>query len=91
MNSVANMALSSVMQVLSEVKYSFPAFLGLFHPHSLLETKGLLAELVGGDSITVLGTDSSHWKLIYSEFSDDFEKQRTLYDRAIRLEIDLLP
>ena len=57
-NSVANVILSSVKQLLAGVKHGCPAWFGLSHPHSLLETKGLLAALGGRDSIKVPGTDS---------------------------------
>ena len=77
--------------MLAEVKHGCPAWFGLLHPHSLLDTKGVLAELGGGDSTKVPGTDPSHWELICSEFSDVFEKPGTPPERAIKHEIDLLP
>ena len=67
--SIANVTMSSFKQVLAEVKHGHPAWSGLLHPLSLLNTKGVLASLGGGDSTKVLGTDCSHWELICSEFS----------------------
>ena len=49
-NSVANVALSSLKKVLAEVNHGCPAWFGLLHPHSLLDTKGMLAAFGGGDS-----------------------------------------
>ena len=73
-HSIANVNLSGLEQVLADMKY---VWFGLLHPHSLLETKGVLAVLGGGDSIKVLGTNPSHWELIYSDFSDVFDKPGT--------------
>ena len=56
MNSVANMTLSIVKQVVVEVKRGFSTWFSLWHPHSLLYTNGVLAALVGRDSSKVLGT-----------------------------------
>ena len=39
-HSVANVALSTVKQVLVKMKHGCPAWFGLFHPHLLLETNG---------------------------------------------------
>ena len=65
--------------------------LWLVAPSLVAGHKGLLAVLGGGDSTKVPGTDPSHWELIYSEFSDVFEKPGTPPERAIKHEIDLLP
>ena len=91
MNSVANVTLSSLKQVLAEMKHSCPAWFVLLRSHSLLDTKGVLAVLEGGDSTKVLGTDPSYWELIYSEFSDVLEKLDTPPEKAIKHRIDLLP
>ena len=90
-NSVANITLSSLKQLLAEVKCGFFAYFVLLHPNLLLETKGVLAALERGDSTKVPGTDTSYWELIYSEFKDIFEKLGTPPERAIKHEIDLLP
>ena len=47
--------------------------------------------LGGEDSTKVPGTDSSHWELIYSEFSDAYKKPGFPPERTIKHEIDLLP
>ena len=47
-NSIANVTLSSLKQVLAEVKCGCLAWFGLLHPHSLLDTKGVFAVLWGG-------------------------------------------
>ena len=73
------------------MKRSCPAWFGLLHLHSLLDTKGVLTALGGGDSTKVPGTDPSHWELICSEFSDALEKPSTPPERAIKYKIDLLP
>ena len=49
----------------------------LVAPHLLLDTKGVLAALVGGDSTKVLGTDPLYCDLICSEFSGVFERPGT--------------
>ena len=59
--------------MLAEVKHGYPAWFGLLHPHSLLDTE-VLAVLGVGDSTKVLDTDLSCWELICSKFSDIFEK-----------------
>ena len=64
---------------------------GLLHPHSLLDTKGMWTVLGGGDSIKIPGTDPSHWELICSEFSGIFEKSGTPPERTTKHKIDLLP
>ena len=46
-HNVANIALSSVKQVMAKVKYRYPAWFILLHPHSLLDAKGMLAMLGG--------------------------------------------
>ena len=46
-HSVANVTLLSLKKVLAEVKRGCPTWFGLFHPHSLLDTKGVL-EALGG-------------------------------------------
>ena len=61
--------------MLAEVKRGCPAWLGLLHPHSLLDTNGVLALLGGGDSNKVLGIDPSRWKLVCREFSDVLRNQ----------------
>ena len=57
-NCVANVTLSSVKQVLAEVKRGFSAWYGLLHPHLSLETKEVLTILEGGDSSKVPDTDT---------------------------------
>ena len=59
-NSVANVTLSSLKQVLAEVKYDCLAWFGLLHSHLLLDTKGVLAMFGGANSTKVLNTDPSH-------------------------------
>ena len=59
-NSIVNMTLQTLKQVLAEVKYSFSTWLSLFYPHSLLETKGVLAAFGGVDSTKIPGTDTSY-------------------------------
>ena len=71
-NIVATVTPSSLKQVLAQVKCSCPALLGLLHPQSLLDTKGVLAALWGGDSTKVPGADTLRWELIISELSDIF-------------------
>ena len=90
-NTIANVLLTSVKQVLAKAKHGCHAWFGLLHPRSLMDTKGVLAELGGGDSTKVPGTDPSHWELIFSELTDVFEKLATLPEKAIKLKIDLLP
>ena len=90
-NSIANVTLTSLRHVLPEVKHSCPAWLSLLHPHSLLDTKGAIAVLGGGDSTKVQSIDLSHWKHICSEFYDIFGTTGTPPDRAIKHKIDLLP
>ena len=60
-NTVINMTLSSLKQVLDKVKSSYPAWFGLLHPHSLQDTKEVSAVLREGtwDSTKVPGTDPS--------------------------------
>ena len=65
-NSVANVALPSLKQVLAEVKHGCPAWFSLLHPHSSLDTKGVLAVFGKGDSTKVPSTDPLHWELICS-------------------------
>ena len=72
LNNIANMTLSSSKQVLTKVKYNCPIWFGLLHPHSLLDTKGVLTSLGVGHSTKVPGIDSTCWELIWSEFSDIF-------------------
>ena len=90
-NSITNLTLSSAKQVLAEVKYVCPAWFGLLHPHSLLDTKGVLTTLEGGDSAKVLGTDPSLWEQVCSEFSNVLEQPGSPLERAIKHEVDLLP
>ena len=71
-HSIANVILSSLKQVLAEVKRGCYAWFGLLHPHSLLDIKWVLAVLGGGDGIKVPGIDPSHWEQICSELSDIF-------------------
>ena len=73
------------------MKYSSRAWFSLCHPHSLLETKGVLAALGGGDNTKVPGAELLYLELICGEFSDVFEKPGIPPDRAIKHEIDLLP
>ena len=56
-NSVASVMLSSLEQVLTEVKHGCPKWFGLLHPYSLLDAKGVLAALGGGNSTKITGTD----------------------------------
>ena len=51
---------------------------------------GLLTALEG-DSTKVPGTDPLRLELIYSKFSDVFEKPGTSPERIIKHKIDLLP
>ena len=55
---------------MAEVKRGCASCFSLLHPRSLLDTKGVLAMLGGGDSTKVPGTDPSYCKLICGEFSD---------------------
>ena len=89
-NNVANVTLSSLKQVIVEVKHRCPAWFSLLHPYSLQDTKGVLGTL-GGNSTKVPGTDPSHWDLICSEFRDVFEKLGFPPERAIKYLIDFLP
>ena len=91
MTIVANVTLSSLKQVLAAVKWGYPALFGLFHPHSLLGTKRVLAVLGGVDSTKVPGTDPLCWELIYGKFSDIFKKPGPPPEKAIKHKIDLLP
>ena len=47
-NTIANVTLSSVKQVLVEVKRDCPAWFGLLHSHLILDTKGVLVVLGRG-------------------------------------------
>ena len=60
-NSVANVTLSNLKQVLVEVNYGSPGWFSLLHPHSLLDSKGVLAALGRGNSIKVPGSDPLSW------------------------------
>ena len=89
MYSVANMTLSSLKQVLAEVKRGCPIWFGLLHPYLLLDTKKMLAVLGERDSTKVPGTDPSCWQLISelkvnldSGLSDAFELPGTPANRA---------
>ena len=82
-NSVANVTLSSLKQMLAKVKYGCPAWFDLLHPHLLPDTKGLLPVLWGGDNAKVPGTDPPYWELICSNLSNIFEKPGTPPERAI--------
>ena len=73
------------------VKPNCPVCFGLLHPYSLLDAKGVLAILEGGNSVKLLGTDLSYWEQICNEFSEVFEKPGTLPERAIKKDIGLLP
>ena len=77
--------------MLAEVKHGCPAWFGLLYPQSLLDTKGVLTVLGGGDSTKVPSTDPSHWELICSVFSDIFENPGIPPKRAFKHKIDLLP
>ena len=90
-NSAANVTLFTLKQVLDEVKRSYHAWFGLLHPHSLLDTKGVVVALGAGDSTKVLHTDPSCWELIYSVLSEIFEKLGTSLEIAIKHVIELLP
>ena len=46
-NSATHVTLSSLKQVLAQVKHGCPAWFGLLHPNSLLKTKRVLAALGG--------------------------------------------
>ena len=91
MNCVSNVALLYLIYLLAKVTFNCPAWFGLLHPHSLLDTKGVLAVLGGGDSTKLPGTDPLYWELICSKFTDVFEKPGTTPEKAIKHEIDLLP
>ena len=62
--SVANVSLSSLGQVLAKVKCGSPAWLGLLHHYSLLDTKGVLAVLGGGGRVKIPCTESSCWSTV---------------------------
>ena len=91
MNSVANVTIPSVKQVLAEVKCGCPAWFGLLYPNSLPDFKGVLAALGEGDNTKILGTDPLQWEQICSDFGDTFEQPSTLPERTIKHEIGLLP
>ena len=81
---MVNVTLSSIQKVLTEIKPGCPAWFGLLHPHWLLDTKGVLAALGGGDCNKVLGTDPPHWELMCSEFSGVFKTPGSSPKRAIK-------
>ena len=58
--NITNITLSSLKQVLAEVKHSCPIQFDLLHSHLFLETKGVLAALGGWDSTKVPVIDSLH-------------------------------
>ena len=91
MHRVAKVTLSSIKQVISEVKRGYPARFGLKHSHSLLDIKGVSTALEEGVSTKVPGTELSHWELICDEFSDAFKPAGTPPKRAIKHDIVLLP
>ena len=64
---------------------------GLLHPHSLLDTKGVLAVYWGGDSTKLPGIDPLYWNSICREFSDVFEQLGAAPERAVKHQIDFLP
>ena len=76
-SSVANVALSRLRKVLAETCGCL-TWLGLPHPYLLLDTKGVLAALGGGDNTKVLSTDLSHWESIFNELSAFFSLQALL-------------
>ena len=88
-NSAVIITLSSLKQVLPEVKCSFTAWFGLLLPHSLLDTKRVLAALGEMDNTKEAGTDPSHWEFICSELSDVFERPNAPLERAVKHKIDL--
>ena len=65
-HSVTNVALSNLKKALAKVKHGCPIWFGLLHPHSLLDTKGMLAALGVGENTKVLDIEPTHWKLICS-------------------------
>ena len=67
------------------------SWFGLSHANLLLDTKGVLTALGGGNSTKVQGIDLSCRELICGEFSDIFEKPGTPPERVIKYKIDLLP
>ena len=74
--------------MLAEVQCGCPEWFGLMHPHSLLDTKGVLLALGRRESTKVLCANPLHWELICSNI---FEKPDITHERAIKQEIDLLP
>ena len=60
MHSVASVALSSLKQVLAKVKRGYPSWFLFLHPHSLLDTKGVLAELGAREVTKFPDTDFLH-------------------------------
>ena len=62
----------------------------LVAPSFIAGHHGVLAAVRVQDSTKVPGTDLSHWKLIWSEFSDIFKPPSTLPYRAIKHKISLL-
>ena len=71
------------------MKRGCPTWFGLLHPHSLLDTKVVLAAL--RDSIKVPNSDPLYWELICSELSNVLEKSGTPPERNINHKIDLMP
>ena len=90
-NNVTNVTLSSFKKMPSEKKRDCYASFGLLHPHSLLDTKGVLTASGGGASTEVPGTNPSCWEQICSEFSGVFEPPGTSPERALKHEIRFLP
>ena len=76
--------------MLANVKCSCPPWFGLLHPHLLLDTKELLAELGGRDSTKVLSTYLLRWELPCSKFYNTFEPQGTPLKIVLKYKIDLL-
>ena len=77
--------------MLAEVKNGYPAWFGLLHPHTFLDTKEVLVVLGGEDSTKVPGANPLYWELVCNEFIDAFKNPGTPPKRAIKHKIDLLP
>ena len=69
--------------MLAEFKRIYPAWFGFLDPYLLLDTKGVLAALGGGESTKVPVKEPLHWELICSECSDAFESPGTPPENTI--------
>ena len=76
--------------MLADVTHGCPAWFNL-HPHSFLNTNGVLEVLGRRDNINILAIDPSYWELTCSEFSDIFEKPGPHLERAMKHKTNLLP